>query len=139
MVKVPARSILPILAFRDARCITHNPVNGTGGKGQAMQRHIRPCQVAESERRQFARHPVRIAGRRDRFVSPSQPDVNGLWRSSMSALFRALPVLSAWCRASWPCDPFVMERFSLAELSALGLSFAFLGIAGFDRIPRQER
>jgi hypothetical protein len=30
-----------------------------------MQRHIRPCQVAESERRQSARHPVRIAGRRD--------------------------------------------------------------------------
>jgi hypothetical protein len=32
MVKVPARSILPMLAFRDARCITHNPVNGTGGQ-----------------------------------------------------------------------------------------------------------
>jgi hypothetical protein len=31
-----------------------------------------------------------------------------------------------------------MERFSLAELSALGLFFAVSGIAGFDRIPRQE-
>jgi hypothetical protein len=30
-----------------------------------MQRHIRPCQFAESERTQSARHPVRIAGRRD--------------------------------------------------------------------------
>ena len=29
MVKVPARSILPMIAFRVALCITHNPVNGT--------------------------------------------------------------------------------------------------------------
>jgi hypothetical protein len=34
MVKVPVRSILPRIAFRDALCITHNPVNGTVSQGR---------------------------------------------------------------------------------------------------------
>jgi hypothetical protein len=34
MVKVPARSILPLIRFRDALCITHNPVNGTVSQGR---------------------------------------------------------------------------------------------------------
>ena len=57
-----------------------------------------------------------------RSVSPSQPDVNGLWRSSMSALFCALPVLSAVLSAMsfQPC-PFC----ALPVLSALSFQPPF--------------
>ena len=41
MVKVPARSILPMIAFRDALCITLNPVDGT-----VSQRREGPAQFA---------------------------------------------------------------------------------------------
>ena len=34
MVKAPALSILPMIAFRDALCITHNPVDGTVSQGR---------------------------------------------------------------------------------------------------------
>ena len=34
MVKAPALSILPMIAFRDALCITRNPVDGTVSQGR---------------------------------------------------------------------------------------------------------
>ena len=39
MVKVPAQTILPMVAFRDALCITHNPVNGTLSQGREGPRN----------------------------------------------------------------------------------------------------
>jgi hypothetical protein len=38
--------------------------NKSRGKGQAMSREIRPCRVAQSERRQPARRPIRFPGRK---------------------------------------------------------------------------
>jgi hypothetical protein len=45
MVKVPARSILPMVAFRDALCITHISVDGTlseGREGPARFANVEP-------------------------------------------------------------------------------------------------
>ena len=45
MVKVPARSILPMIAFRDALCITHNPVNGTVSQGREGPARFAGCRI----------------------------------------------------------------------------------------------
>jgi hypothetical protein len=44
-VKVPARSILPMIAFRDALCITHNPVNGTSSQGREGPARFAGCRI----------------------------------------------------------------------------------------------
>ena len=45
MVKSPALSILPIIAFRDAHCITHNPVNGTVSQGREGPARVAGCRI----------------------------------------------------------------------------------------------
>jgi hypothetical protein len=45
MVNVPARSLLPMIAFRDALCITHNPVNGTVSKGREGPARFAGCRI----------------------------------------------------------------------------------------------
>ena len=45
MVKAPALSILPMIAFRDALCITHNPVNGTVSQGREGPARVAGCRI----------------------------------------------------------------------------------------------
>jgi hypothetical protein len=45
MVKAPALSILPMIAFRDALCITHNPVNGTVSQGRVGPARVAGCPI----------------------------------------------------------------------------------------------
>ena len=92
MVKVLARSILPMLAFCDARWITHNHVNGTGGQRPGDAAPYQTLPIRRIGAYTICSAPGANRGTQRRSVSPSQPDVNGLWRSSMSTLFRALPV-----------------------------------------------
>jgi hypothetical protein len=44
-VKVPARSILPMIGFRDALCITHNPVNCTVSQGREGPARFAGCRI----------------------------------------------------------------------------------------------
>ena len=44
-VKAPALSILPMIAFRDALCITHNPVNGTVSQGREGPARVAGCHI----------------------------------------------------------------------------------------------
>jgi hypothetical protein len=45
MVKVPARSILPMIVFRDAVCITRNPVDGTVSQGRGGPARFAGCRI----------------------------------------------------------------------------------------------
>ncbi len=45
MVKVPARSFLPMIAFRDALCITHSPVDGTVSQGREGPARFARCRI----------------------------------------------------------------------------------------------
>ena len=47
MVKVPARYILPMIAFRDALCITHNPVNGTVSQCRERPARFAGCRITQ--------------------------------------------------------------------------------------------
>ena len=45
MVKAPALSMVPMIAFRDALCITHNPVNGTVSQGREGPARVAGCRI----------------------------------------------------------------------------------------------
>ena len=51
MVTVPARSMLPMIAFRDAPCITHNPVDGTVSQGREGPARFAGCRITLRTRR----------------------------------------------------------------------------------------
>jgi hypothetical protein len=60
MVEAPARSMLPMIAFRDALCITHNRVIGTAfgirdGFGHPLKIYPPRCQVDVRPRDRLAR------------------------------------------------------------------------------------
>jgi hypothetical protein len=54
MVKVPARSILPMVAFRDALCITHISVDGTKSQGREGPARFGDCARRSQEERMRA-------------------------------------------------------------------------------------
>ena len=153
MVKVPAWSILPIIAFRDALCITHNPVDGTlsqGREGPAIRRmshHAANPSRHNPERgiMVLTAHEVNDRSRRQSWVHPSpwgdQRPFSGKIRSSISGAFAVSSLVCAVlrCWSSAGVSPAWQLGRSSQELSERWWSCSRRGLAGDREVTDANR